>query len=180
MDAYLLSFFLVMHASSSHCPFTPLFPPFFHSLRLSIISTTANVFFFSSRNTLHPSISLHAIAVDETQEQQQRVRAQVQDYYGKTLQTTDDLKTNACCTAGSPPKYIQEAISKLQYVRRFYERGYFGSFFPLFSRVKKKPSFEPVRLTTFAFFSSFLFYRRQVRPPLPSIMVAVCVCPITI
>lgn len=40
-------------------------------------------------------------------------RANVQDYYGKTLQTTNDLKTNACCTAGSPPKYIQKAIAAL-------------------------------------------------------------------
>ena len=37
----------------------------------------------------------------------------IQDYYGKVLQTTDDLKTNACTTAGRPPKYIQKLLSNI-------------------------------------------------------------------
>lgn len=37
----------------------------------------------------------------------------VQDYYGKVLQTSDDLKTNACTTAGRPPKYIQNLLSNI-------------------------------------------------------------------
>lgn len=36
---------------------------------------------------------------------------EVQDYYGKELQHTDDLKTNACCTLVRPPKHIREALS---------------------------------------------------------------------
>jgi len=44
--------------------------------------------------------------VDETREN-------VQDYYGKALQSSEDLKTNACFTAGSPPGYIQAAIKNL-------------------------------------------------------------------
>jgi ubiquinone/menaquinone biosynthesis C-methylase UbiE len=37
----------------------------------------------------------------------------VSQYYGTTLSTTADLQTNACCTAKAPPKYIQDALSRL-------------------------------------------------------------------
>ena len=40
-------------------------------------------------------------------------RDQVSEYYGKTLSTSDDLLTNACCTAGAPPEYIQQAIRNI-------------------------------------------------------------------
>ena len=36
-----------------------------------------------------------------------------QDYYGKQLQGTKDLKTNCCKCSEKPPKYIREAISLL-------------------------------------------------------------------
>lgn len=39
--------------------------------------------------------------------------SQVQEYYGKELQSSEDLKTNACCTLVAPPKYIQEALSNV-------------------------------------------------------------------
>jgi len=45
-------------------------------------------------------------AVDATRES-------VQDYYGKTLQKSEDLQTNACCTAGAPPTYIQDCLNNL-------------------------------------------------------------------
>ncbi|TKB97068.1 methyltransferase domain-containing protein [Pedobacter cryophilus] len=35
---------------------------------------------------------------------------EVQNYYGKELQQTSDLKTNACCTLTAPPKHIMEAL----------------------------------------------------------------------
>ncbi len=35
----------------------------------------------------------------------------VQDYYGKELQHSEDLKTNACCTLTAPPKHILEALN---------------------------------------------------------------------
>lgn len=38
---------------------------------------------------------------------------QVSEYYGKTLQSTKDLQTNACCTGGAPPKQIQECLNKI-------------------------------------------------------------------
>lgn len=37
----------------------------------------------------------------------------VTSYYGTTLQKTSDLKTNACCTAASPPPHIAKAISNI-------------------------------------------------------------------
>jgi len=49
----------------------------------------------------------------------------VSNYYGKELQGSDDLKTNACCTAGAPPDYIQKAISNIhpEVVAKYYGCG---------------------------------------------------------
>ncbi len=40
----------------------------------------------------------------------QTLHEKVQDYYGKELQKSEDLKTNACCTLTAPPNYILEAL----------------------------------------------------------------------
>jgi len=37
-------------------------------------------------------------------------KEQVQEYYGKTLQKSEDLKTNACCTGDIYPPYVKEAL----------------------------------------------------------------------
>ncbi|KAH3761587.1 methyltransferase type 11 [Pelomyxa schiedti] len=37
----------------------------------------------------------------------------VKEYYGKVLKTSDDLQSNACCTAVRPPKHIISAMEKL-------------------------------------------------------------------
>ncbi|PKR79884.1 methyltransferase type 11 [Brumimicrobium salinarum] len=37
----------------------------------------------------------------------------VKDYYGKELQSSTDLKTNACCTAVAPPQEIRSALSNV-------------------------------------------------------------------
>ncbi len=37
----------------------------------------------------------------------------VKDYYGKTLQTSADLKTQACCTPGDMPGYIRRLLSNI-------------------------------------------------------------------
>ncbi len=37
----------------------------------------------------------------------------VKDYYGKTLQQTTDLKTDACCTLDQPAGYLKEIFSKI-------------------------------------------------------------------
>lgn len=43
----------------------------------------------------------------------QSLHQEVQEYYGKELSTSEDLKTNACCTLTAPPKYIQEALREV-------------------------------------------------------------------
>ena len=37
----------------------------------------------------------------------------VQEYYGETLQTSDDLQTNACCTAGDVPDHLKTVLGKI-------------------------------------------------------------------
>jgi arsenite methyltransferase len=41
------------------------------------------------------------------------VHDSVKEYYGKVLQKTEDLQSNACCTSGAPPKYIKEVLSSI-------------------------------------------------------------------
>jgi ubiquinone/menaquinone biosynthesis C-methylase UbiE len=41
------------------------------------------------------------------------VEENVREYYGKTLETSADLKTNACCDSSGIPDYIKEALSKI-------------------------------------------------------------------
>eukprot|EP00934_Nitzschia_sp_Nitz4_P006751 Nitzschia sp. Nitz4//scaffold79_size90958//82892//84188//NITZ4_005040-RA/size90958-processed-gene-0.21-mRNA-1//1//CDS//3329558294//6741//frame0 len=43
----------------------------------------------------------------------EKTRKLVSDYYGKELTNTNDLKTNACCTAGAPPAYIREGLRNI-------------------------------------------------------------------
>lgn len=38
---------------------------------------------------------------------------EIKDYYGKELATSEDLKTNACCTMEEPPQYIKNALSNI-------------------------------------------------------------------
>jgi len=38
---------------------------------------------------------------------------EVQEYYGKELETSEDLKTNACCTLAPPPKHIKAVLSQI-------------------------------------------------------------------
>ncbi|MFT4822858.1 MAG: SAM-dependent methyltransferase [Halioglobus sp.] len=50
---------------------------------------------------------------------------QVKDYYGKTLQGSADLKTDACCTLDEPPKYLKNVLSKIhdEVMMRYYGCG---------------------------------------------------------
>jgi arsenite methyltransferase len=83
-----------------------------------IVATSSNVEAFRSVPTFSRPASSLSVAtdpdkllfVDATTE---TTRKQVQDYYGQTLQTSDDLATNACCTAGAPPTYIQECLNRI-------------------------------------------------------------------
>lgn len=51
--------------------------------------------------------------------------SQVQDYYGKVLQTSDDLKTDACCTDEGLPGYLKPILSKVhdEVLMRYYGCG---------------------------------------------------------
>ena len=37
----------------------------------------------------------------------------VKDYYGKTLQTSADLKTEACCSPDAMPAYVKRVLSNI-------------------------------------------------------------------
>ncbi len=49
----------------------------------------------------------------------------VQEYYGKELQTSDDLKTSACCTAKAPSARVRKLLSEVpdEVVRKYYGCG---------------------------------------------------------
>jgi SAM-dependent methyltransferase len=52
------------------------------------------------------------------------VKAEVAEYYGKTLATSDDLKTNACCSA-EVPGYVKEVLRTLhpEVIAKYYGCG---------------------------------------------------------
>jgi arsenite methyltransferase len=54
-----------------------------------------------------------------------QLETEVQDYYGKELQGSDDLKTNACCTASAPPSRIKDALKNIhdEVITRYYGCG---------------------------------------------------------
>ena len=59
--------------------------------------------------------------IDMTDEKND-IRAQVREYYGKTLGGSDDLKINACCCATErPPKYVLDVMPDIadEIVERF-------------------------------------------------------------
>lgn len=43
----------------------------------------------------------------------EKTNDEVKEYYGKILQKTEDLKTNACCTSAAPPKHIRQAMANI-------------------------------------------------------------------
>ena len=49
----------------------------------------------------------------------------VQDYYGKTLQNTDDLKTSACCDVSSQPAWLKPLLARVhpEVLARYYGCG---------------------------------------------------------
>ncbi len=53
------------------------------------------------------------------------IQDNVKDYYGKQLGSSDDLKTNACCTDAAPPTHISLAISNVhdEVLMRYYGCG---------------------------------------------------------
>jgi len=53
------------------------------------------------------------------------LHAEVQNYYGEVLQSTDDLKTSACCTADAPPEFLRAALARVhdEVITRYYGCG---------------------------------------------------------
>ncbi len=53
------------------------------------------------------------------------MRDVVKEYYGKTLQHSDDLNTNACCTGGETPAYLRQAMGNIhpEVTERYYGCG---------------------------------------------------------
>jgi len=51
-------------------------------------------------------------AVEEKATEETTVTESVQEYYGRVLETSKDLKTNACC-GPRPPKFIREVLAKI-------------------------------------------------------------------
>jgi ubiquinone/menaquinone biosynthesis C-methylase UbiE len=49
----------------------------------------------------------------------------VKNYYGKVLEKTEDLKTNACCTSAGMPRHVKNALSKVhdEVLSRYYGCG---------------------------------------------------------
>jgi arsenite methyltransferase len=49
----------------------------------------------------------------------------VQQYYGETLSSSDDLKTNACCTSASMPAYARQYLAEIhdEVLQRYYGCG---------------------------------------------------------
>ncbi|MEM7651406.1 MAG: methyltransferase domain-containing protein [Pseudomonadota bacterium] len=41
------------------------------------------------------------------------IQEKVQDYYGKVLETSEDLKTSACCVGEAPEEYIQKLLKNV-------------------------------------------------------------------
>ena len=54
------------------------------------------------------------------------VKAWVTEYYGKILKESKDLKTNACCASGAPPKPIRKLLKNLhpEVLAKFYGCGF--------------------------------------------------------
>ena len=54
------------------------------------------------------------------------VKAWVTEYYGKILKESKDLKTNACCASGAPPKHIRKLLKNLhpEVLAKFYGCGF--------------------------------------------------------
>ena len=53
------------------------------------------------------------------------IHEQIKEYYGVTLQSSDDLKTNACCCSSAPPRYVKDVLPliKDEIKKQFYGCG---------------------------------------------------------
>ena len=56
----------------------------------------------------------------------EEIQKWVSEYYGNILKASKDLKTNACCASGKPPKWLQGPLSNIhpEVLDKFYGCGY--------------------------------------------------------
>jgi arsenite methyltransferase len=64
-------------------------------------------------SALYENSIIRAVNETDNENNKQSDLQSVQKYYGKVLSTTEDLKTNACCTSSSPPEYLKECIANI-------------------------------------------------------------------
>lgn len=77
---------------------------------VSRLSVDAFGFYWSS--DLHSDTSFCSIFLCEVDDATAK-SSTVQEYYGKTLSTANDLKTNACCASAAPPSHIKQCIKNI-------------------------------------------------------------------
>eukprot|EP01083_Nonionella_stella_P077682 212250_1 len=85
--------------------------PINHLRRASVQYTIVSASAFATLSQTVPSAS----PPTESHESKEEIHfhEMVQEYYGKTLSTSADLKTNACCTAAAPPLRIRQALKQI-------------------------------------------------------------------
>merc|ERR1719240_505500 len=59
------------------------------------------------------------------EQNRERTLEETKEYYGKILQKSEDLKTNACCTAEAPPAHVRQAFKNIhaEVLGRYYGCG---------------------------------------------------------
>jgi hypothetical protein len=78
-------------------------PATFHCMHPSLV---CGVVWCGDTNCVALACSALATSPSET-------LAEVQNYYGKVLATSKDLKTNACTTSDAPPQIIRQALARV-------------------------------------------------------------------
>ena len=113
MKAGPLSFLSVL-ITVSNSQFTEAFTP----SNIKSIRNSNNYQQVKSKSALSVAQDMF---VDKTE-----THSSVTNYYGETLKQSDDLLTNACCTAGAPAPHIAAAISNIhpEVIKKYYGCGF--------------------------------------------------------
>jgi hypothetical protein len=93
-------------------------------LLLPLRTSSSHYVAFSATATTRLFVSINPFK-DQPMSSIDETRASVSKYYGQELTESNDLKTNACCTAGVLPMYIREAIENIhpEVIARYYGCG---------------------------------------------------------
>lgn len=68
---------------------------------------------------------MNAKILEPEQLNEVEVKADVREYYGETLQSSQDLQTNACCDTDQMPRYIKDCLAEVhdEVLMRYYGCG---------------------------------------------------------